>query len=161
MEVVGGTVLVVDDNENNRDLLARRLRRQGHTVDLAEDGRAALSMLRAQPYDLMLLDIMMPDLNGYEVLELMKADSTLRRVPVIVISAIDDIDSVVRCIELGAEDYMTKPFNSVLLKARVGACLEKNDCATRNSFTCARSSASVNVRSGCSTTSCPCRSPSG
>src|SRR5712671_2577657 len=82
-------------------------------------------MLGSKPFDLVLLDIMMPQLNGYEVLERMKADERLRHVPVIMISAVDEIDSVIRCIELGAEDYLPKPFNPTLLKARVGACLER------------------------------------
>ena len=120
-----GSVLVVDDNEVNRDLLARRLQRQGHVVTVAEDGLQALEMLRRDPFDLVLLDIMMPQMNGYQVLENLKADEKLRHIPVIMISAVDDIDSVVRCIELGAEDYLSKPFNPVLLRARISACLEK------------------------------------
>ncbi|MGL5062298.1 MAG: adenylate/guanylate cyclase domain-containing protein [Microcoleus sp.] len=120
-----GCVLVVDDNEVNRDLLARRLQRQGHAVSVAEDGFQALEMMRSQSFDLVLLDIMMPQMNGYQVLEHLKADEKLRYIPVIMISAVDDIDSIVRCIELGAEDYLSKPFNPVLLKARIGACLEK------------------------------------
>lgn len=120
-----GCVLVVDDNEVNRDLLARRLQRQGHAVSVAEDGFQALELMRSAPFDLVLLDIMMPLMNGYQVLENLKADEKLRHIPVIMISAVDDIDSIVRCIELGAEDYLSKPFNPVLLKARIGACLEK------------------------------------
>jgi len=120
-----GSVLVVDDNEVNRDLLARRLQRQGHRVSVAEDGFQALEMMRSAPFDLVLLDIMMPQMNGYQVLENLKADEKLRYIPVIMISAVDDIDSIVRCIELGAEDYLSKPFNPVLLKARISACLEK------------------------------------
>ncbi|WP_017719325.1 adenylate/guanylate cyclase domain-containing protein [Kamptonema formosum] len=118
-------VLVVDDIEANRDLLGRRLQRQGHTVTLAQDGLQALELIQAQPFDLVLLDIMMPRMNGYQVLEHLKADPALRYIPVIMISAVDDLDSVVKCIELGAEDYLTKPFNPVLLKARINACLEK------------------------------------
>jgi adenylate cyclase len=120
-----GSVLVVDDNEVNRDLLARRLQRQGHLVTVAEDGLQALELMRSEPFDLVLLDIMMPQMNGYQVLENLKADEQLRYIPVIMISAVDDIDSIVRCIELGAEDYLSKPFNPVLLKARISACLEK------------------------------------
>jgi adenylate cyclase len=120
-----GLVLVVDDNEMNRDLLSRRLTRQGHTIVIAEDGLQALEKVRTQPFDLVLLDVMMPGMNGYQVLEHIKADATLRHIPVIMISALDDLDSVVRCIELGAEDYLFKPFNPTLLKARIGACLEK------------------------------------
>jgi adenylate cyclase len=120
-----GFILVVDDNESNRDLLSRRLGRQGHTILTAGDGRQALEQMRQESFDLVLLDIMMPGMNGYEVLERLKADKDLRHIPVIMISALDDLDSVVRCIELGAEDYLFKPFNPTLLKARIGACLEK------------------------------------
>jgi serine phosphatase RsbU (regulator of sigma subunit) len=120
-----GFVLVVDDNEANRDVLSRRLKRQGHTVAVAENGLQALEMMHTQSFDLILLDIMMPEMNGYQVLEELKANKALRHIPVIMISALDDIDSVVRCIELGAEDYLYKPFNPVLLKARVSASLEK------------------------------------
>lgn len=119
-------ILVVDDNEMNRDMLSRRLRRQKYTVDVAEDGEQALDMVRENDYELVLLDIMMPNLSGYEVLERIKSDSATQHMPVIMISAVDDLDSVVKCIELGAEDYLFKPFNPVLLKARVGASLRKN-----------------------------------
>jgi class 3 adenylate cyclase len=122
----GGTLLVVDDNEDNRYTLTNRLKRQGYTdVVTASDGRQALELLRARPFDLVLLDIMMPELNGYQVLEQLKTDDRLRHIPVIMISAVDELESVVRCIELGAEDYLQKPFNPTLLRARVGACLEK------------------------------------
>jgi len=124
-DVPVGHLLVVDDNEMNRDMLSRRLIRQGHTVEMAVDGRQALEMIKTQKFDLVLLDIMMPEMNGYQVLEHMKADNTLPYIPVIMISAVDEIDSIVRCIELGAEDYLPKPFNRVLLKARIGASLEK------------------------------------
>src|SRR5262245_38549921 len=120
------TLLVVDDNDDNRYTLTRRLAREGYTrLMTANDGRQALDVLAAQPIDLVLLDIMMPELNGYEVLERMKADERLRHVPVIMISAVDQIESVIRCIEMGAEDYLPKPFNPTLLRARVGASLEK------------------------------------
>lgn len=119
------SVLVVDDNEANRDLLRRRLKRQGYRVTVAEDGFHALELMQAQPFDLVLLDIMMPRMNGYQVLEQVKANPELRDIPILVISALDDLDSVVKCIELGAEDYLPKPFNPILLKARIGACLEK------------------------------------
>jgi len=118
-------ILVVDDNEDNRDMLARRLRRQGYEVQTAAGGRAALAALAAGPVDLVLLDVMMPDLDGYAVLERLKADPTRRDIPVLMISALDELDSVVRCIQLGAEDYLGKPFDPVLLQARIGACLEK------------------------------------
>lgn len=119
-------VLVVDDNEMNRDMLSRRLKRQNYEVMMAEDGDKALEMIQAHPFDLVLLDIMMPRLSGYEVLERIKKDEKTQHLPVIMISAVDDLDSVVRCIEMGAEDYLFKPFNPVLLKARVSASLEKN-----------------------------------
>ena len=119
-------LLVVDDNEDNRYTLLQRLRRQGYpNAAIAVDGLEALRILRTEPFDLVLLDVMMPELNGYEVLEQMKSDPQLRDVPVIMISALDQLESVVRCIELGAEDYLAKPFNATLLKARVGASLEK------------------------------------
>ena len=120
-----GAILVVDDNEDNRDMLARRLRRQGYEVHTAPGGRAALAALQAGPVDLVLLDVMMPDLDGYAVLQQIKSDPALRDIPVLMISALDELDSVVRCIQLGAEDYLSKPFEPVLLQARVGACLEK------------------------------------
>jgi DNA-binding response OmpR family regulator len=120
-----GNLLVVDDNALNRDLLARHLRREGHTVALAEDGRRALALIGAEPFDLVLLDLIMPEMNGYEVLQRLKGDAAHRDIPVIIISALDEIDSVVRCVEAGAEDYLPKPFNPVLLRARIGASLEK------------------------------------
>jgi class 3 adenylate cyclase len=118
-------ILVVDDNEDNRDMLARRLRRQDYTVITAAGGRAALDTLAGTAVDLVLLDVMMPDLDGYAVLERLKADPAWRDIPVLMISALDELDSVVRCIQLGAEDYLAKPFEPVLLQARIGACLEK------------------------------------
>jgi adenylate cyclase len=118
-------VLIVDDTPENRDLLSRRVTKEGHAVTLAENGREAMEKLRAKPFDLVLLDIMMPEVSGYEVLEQVKADDSLRHIPVIVISALSEIDSVVRCVQLGAEDYLFKPFNAVLLKARISASLEK------------------------------------
>jgi CheY-like chemotaxis protein len=122
----GPALLVVDDNEDNRYTLLQRLRRLRYTnVTTAVDGRQALEQLQARDFDLVLLDVMMPELNGYEVLERMRADERLRHVPVIMISAMDQVESVVRCIELGAEDYLPKPFDPVLLRARIGACLEK------------------------------------
>jgi class 3 adenylate cyclase/CheY-like chemotaxis protein len=120
-----GTILVVDDNEDNRAMLARRLTRQGYEVLTAAGGRAALDTLAARPVDLVLLDVMMPDLDGYAVLQRLKADPALRDIPVLMISALDELDSVVRCIQLGADDYLGKPFDPVLLQARIGACLGK------------------------------------
>jgi adenylate cyclase len=120
-----GSLLVVDDNEANRDMLARRLARLGYSVALAENGRVALEKIATEPFDLVLLDVVMPGLDGFEVLRRLKADEAVRHVPVIVLSASDETDSAVRCIELGAEDYLPKPFDAVLLRARIGACLEK------------------------------------
>ena len=118
-------ILVVDDVEDNRDMLARRLRRQGYEVVTAPGGAAALGVLAGTPIDLVLLDVMMPDLDGYAVLQRLKAEPAWRDIPVLMISALDDMDSVVRCIQLGAVDYLGKPFDPVLLQARIGACLEK------------------------------------
>ena len=119
-------VLIADDNEDNRFTLSMRLESCGYSnVVTAENGREALEKMRAGPVDLVLLDIMMPELDGYGVLEEIRADTALRDIPVVVISALEDINSVVRCIELGATDYLTKPFNPVLLKARVDSCIEK------------------------------------
>jgi adenylate cyclase len=119
-------ILVVDDNDDNLYTLKQRLARQGYgDVMSAVNGREALDLLAAGPFDLVLLDLMMPEIDGFGVLERMRADTALRHVPVIMISAISELDGVVRCIELGAQDYLTKPFNGVLLQARVGACLER------------------------------------
>lgn len=118
-------LLVVDDNKVNRLLLARSLEQQGHSVALAENGRIALEMMRKESFDLVLLDMEMPEMNGFQVLEHLVKDLSLRDLPVIVTSSLESIDNVVRCIELGAEDYLTKPVNPVLLKARIGASLEK------------------------------------
>jgi adenylate cyclase len=123
-----GVILVVDDDQGNRDLLGRRLVREGFAVHTAADGQAALERLGHQPsppIELVLLDVMMPGLDGYEVLRRLKGDAALRELPVLMISALDEVGSVVRCIELGAEDYLPKPFDPVLLRARIGACLEK------------------------------------
>jgi len=121
----GASLLVVDDNESNRELLTRLLVRQGYKVLVAESGRRALELLWMHQFDLVLLDFMMPDLDGYAVLERMQADEQRRHIPVIMISGLDDLAVLVRCIERGADDYLTKPFDSVLLRARIGACLEK------------------------------------
>jgi class 3 adenylate cyclase len=119
-------VLIVDDIEDNRYTLRRRLRRLGfENVAEAVDGREALEAIRTEAFDVVLLDIMMPEVSGYEVLEQLRTEGRLGDLPVIVISALDELDSVVRCIELGAEDYLTKPFNPTLLKARLTATLEK------------------------------------
>src|SRR6266542_313975 len=118
-------LLVVDDNKVNRLLLARNLELQGHSVALAENGRVALEMLRRESFDILLLDIEMPEMDGFQVLEQLVRDLQLRDLPVIVTSSLEGIENIVRCIELGAEDYLTKPVNPVLLKARIGASLEK------------------------------------
>jgi len=126
--VPAGGILVVDDDQGNRELLARRLAREGFAVHTAADGQAALDLLGgtpSPPIDLVLLDVMMPGIDGYEVLRRLKQDEALRALPVLMISALDEVQSVVRCIELGAEDYLPKPFDPVLLRARIGACLEK------------------------------------
>lgn len=126
MTTADAALLVVDDNEDNRYTLARRLKREGYVnVATANDGRQAMEILRERHVDLMLLDIMMPEMDGYQVLERIKADEALRDIPVIMISALEEIESVIRCVELGAEDYLPKPFNATLLRARVGASLEK------------------------------------
>ena len=118
-------ILVVDDHKSNRDLLARRLLRDGHEVVTAEDGDAALKVAEEGAFDLILLDLLMPRTSGYEVLCRLKSDPRHCEIPVIMISALDEIDSVVRCIEVGAEDYMPKPFDPVLLRARINSCLER------------------------------------
>src|SRR5512134_1183617 len=117
----GARLLIVDDNKVNRLLLARSVELQGHRVALAENGRVALEKLRSEPFDLLLLDIEMPELDGFAVLEQLKTDPQLRDVPVIVTSSIEGMDNIVRCISLGAEDYLPKPVNAILLKARIGA----------------------------------------
>ncbi|MGH8477410.1 MAG: response regulator [Methylococcales bacterium] len=120
-----GDLLVVDDNEANRDMLVRRLQHQGYRVSAAQDGRQALDFVEERLVDLILLDVLMPGMDGYETLKRLKSDLRFRDIPVIMISALDELQSVVRCIEHGAEDYLPKPFNPVLLRARIGACLEK------------------------------------
>ncbi len=122
---ITGSILVVDDNRMNRLMLARGLEQQGHQVVFAENGRQALELLPQHNFDLILLDIEMPEMNGYQVLAHLAADVHWRQIPVIMISAVDEIDSVVKCIEMGAADYLNKPFNPTLLKARVSSCLEK------------------------------------
>src|SRR5262245_59324468 len=119
------SVLVVDDHDFSRDAVARSLTLDGHTVFVAKNGRQALTLLRARPFDLVLLDIMMPELNGFQVLEQCRADPRLQHIPIVVISANSDLDSVVRCVEMGAADYLFKPFDHVLFKARVDSCLEQ------------------------------------
>jgi adenylate cyclase len=120
-----GSILVVDDDRVNRMLLARALGASGHDVTMAENGLEALEALRAAPVDVVLLDIVMPELDGIATLEQIKSDPDLQDLPVIMISALDDYDSVVQCIQLGAEDYLPKPFDPVLLHARISAGLTK------------------------------------
>ena len=120
-----GKLLVVDDNRVNRLLLGRALEQLGHTVTFAENGREGLEALRRQRVDLILLDIEMPEMDGYQALAALAADPHLRDIPVVMMSSVEEVDSVARCIEMGAEDYLFKPVNPVLLRARVGASLEK------------------------------------
>ncbi|NJC98681.1 MAG: adenylate/guanylate cyclase domain-containing response regulator [Anaerolineales bacterium] len=120
-----GHLLVVDDNKVNRILLARGLEQDGHKIETAENGRQALEMLKRDAFDLVLLDIEMPEMNGYQVLEACLQDIELRNLPIIMTSSLDEIDSVIKCVELGAEDYLNKPINPILLRARVNASLEK------------------------------------
>lgn len=124
-DATGPRVLVVDDNAANRNVLCRRLERQGYAVEEAPNGAVALDRIATEPFDLVLLDILMPLMDGFEVLGRMRNDRRMRSVPVIVVSALDEIDSVVRAIEMGAEDYLFKPFDPVLLRARIGALLER------------------------------------
>ena len=125
VDLAQGTVLVVDDSESNRDLLARRLQGQGYTVMTAENGRIAIEMALETNFDLVLLDIMMPEMDGFEVLKRLKSDELLKHIPVIMISAVSETDSALRCIEMGAEDYLPKPFDPTLLKVRTMACMER------------------------------------
>jgi adenylate cyclase len=119
------SVLVVDDDAINRMVLRRSLEQEGHAVSLAEDGRAALDLLRTERFDIVLLDVLMPEMDGFELLELLQGDESLRQVLVIMISALEDMESVVRSLEMGAEDYLPKPFDPVLLRARINGCLAK------------------------------------
>lgn len=120
-----GHLLLVDDDEANRDLLLRRLERLGYRITACGDGEEALNLARTVRPDLMLLDMIMPGLDGQEVLVHIKSDEALRHMPVIMISALDEVENIARCIELGAEDYLAKPFNPILLRSRIGAALEK------------------------------------
>ena len=122
---IEGHLLVADDDAANREMLARRLQRQGHRVTLASSGLEVLRLVRTQKFDLVLLDMIMPGLDGYQVLTRMKSDPAMADIPVIILSSLDQENNVARCIEAGAEDYVGKPFNSVFLRARIGACLER------------------------------------
>ena len=127
LSVVAGRccILVVEDNEMNRDLLTRHLERQGHIIRTAENGRQALEIMKEESFDLVLLDVLMPEMNGYQLLKRLKQEERWREIPVIMISALEEKDIVARCIEMGADDYMGKPFNPVFLKARINSCLER------------------------------------
>jgi adenylate cyclase len=120
-----GRVLLVDDSAESRDVLGALLAALGHGVETAGGGREALERVKGEAFDLIILDIMMPEMDGYEVLSQLKQDAGTRHIPVLVLSGYTELDSVVRCVQMGAEDYLTKPFNRVLLQARIGACLEK------------------------------------
>lgn len=125
MKAIQGNILVVDDYALNRIQLKRHLEDQGHTVALAENGLQAVEMLETVNFDLVLLDILMPEMDGFEVLARLKGNPAYRDLPVIVISALDEMANVTRCIAMGAEDFLPKPFDPLLLRARLGACLEK------------------------------------
>src|SRR6184192_4055171 len=125
VSVSTASLLIVDDNSMNRIMLSRYTKRLGYQSTLVENGRQALEKLQNESFDLVLLDVQMPEMDGYQVLEQMKAHPYLREIPVIMISAVDELESTVRCIELGAQDYLPKPFSPVLLRARLAACLER------------------------------------
>ena len=125
LSIPAGPLLVVDDNSMNRIMLSRYITKLGYQARLCENGRQALEKLQTESFDLVLLDVEMPEMDGYEVLEHLKAHPRLRDIPVIMISAVEELESVVKCIELGAQDYLPKPFNPVLLRARLSACLER------------------------------------
>ena len=125
MSEVSASILVVDDDQINRMVLAHDLEQEGHRVTAVEDGGSALEALRDGRFDVVLLDVLMPELDGYETLAQIERNEKLRHVPVIMVSALEDIESVVRCIELGAADYLPKPFDPVLLRARINGCLTK------------------------------------
>jgi class 3 adenylate cyclase len=121
---IAGQILVIDDNASNRDLLTRQLTRDGHAVEAAASGAEGLALLESRAFDLILLDVMMPEMSGYEVLSKLKLDPRTAEIPVIMISALDEMDSIVRCIEAGAVDYLPKPFAPALLRARIRASVE-------------------------------------
>jgi len=125
MTDLNGHLLIVDDNKVNRLLMSRSVEMLGHQASVAENGKVAMDMLKSGSFDILLLDIEMPVMDGFEVLEALKADPDLRDLPVIVTSSVEGLENIVRCIELGAEDYIPKPVNKVLLNARVSSSLEK------------------------------------
>jgi CheY-like chemotaxis protein len=122
---MNGRVLVVDDSEINRDLLPRRIEDFGHTVSTAGSGAQALEMLRTGGFDAVLLDLIMPEMDGYELLTRIKADPQLAGVPCVMLTALEDIESVVRCLQLGADDFLPKGFHKELLRARLHGAIEK------------------------------------
>jgi DNA-binding NtrC family response regulator len=124
-DITPGSFLVVDDDETGRDLLSRLLARLGHTISTAENGRKALEILGTHTFDIVLLDMVMPEMDGLQVLGQIKRDGRLQKIPVIVISALEEMESVVHCLKMGAEDYILKPFNPIMLKARISTCLER------------------------------------
>ena len=124
-KVTKGSILVVDDNKNNTTLLKKRLEKLGNTVKVANDGMEAIKITEKSQLDLILLDIIMPNMNGYDVLGFLKKDKRYHEIPVIMLSSMDDLTSIYRCIELGADDYVTKPFDKLVLEARISACIEK------------------------------------
>ncbi len=125
IKITKGTILVVDDNKNNTTLLKKRLQKLGNYVKTANDGIEALESIQKTKFDLILLDIIMPKMNGYEVLEFLKKDKRFYEIPIIMLSSMDDLTSIYRCIDLGADDYVTKPFDKMILEARISACIEK------------------------------------
>lgn len=127
-----GKILAADDDNYNLEILAKFLHKQGHVVTTVEDGQQALEALKVGSFDLVLLDIMMPNLDGFETLKCIKGRDDLMSTPVIMISALDELSSVVRCIEFGAEDYLPKPYNATLLRARIGSCLERKAWIDQN-----------------------------
>jgi CheY-like chemotaxis protein len=120
------SLLIVDDNAMNRDMLARRLEREGYNITTASGGKEALDLVARKKFDLVLLDILMPDIDGYKVLERLKADESTREIPVVMLTAVHEMDSVVRCFEMGVEDYLTKPFNIPFVKSRIASCLRSS-----------------------------------
>ena len=133
--IAAGRILVVDDNPSNRELLSRRLSRDGHEITTCADGQSALDLLRTREVDLVLLDLMMPGISGIEVLRQLRGSARTERLPVIVISALDEVDSAVRCIEAGADDYLAKPLNPTLLQARIGAAMDRKLLRDRDQAT--------------------------
>ena len=129
-----GSILVVDDNKNNTDLLKKRLQKLGNKVEVANNGIQAIKIAQNTSLDVILLDIIMPTMNGYEVLDFLKKDKRFYEIPIIMLSSMDDLTSIYRCIELGADDYVTKPFDKRILEARISACIEKKQLRDKEKF---------------------------